>query len=108
MFFIQFKKKIIPAFEKVYGPEYQAMFVVHNSQGHSAYAEDALVANHININLVEKQACLYVGWFEWDDQKTMQKMIYPLNDPTNSNKPKGLCAILEERGINLRQMQEQV
>jgi len=39
----QLKEKIIPAFEKMHGAGYQALIMVDNSQGHSAYAEDSLL-----------------------------------------------------------------
>jgi hypothetical protein len=39
----QWTEKIIPAFEKAHDPvEYQALSMVDNSQGHSAYPPDAL------------------------------------------------------------------
>jgi len=40
---LQLKEKIVPAFKKAHGMGYQALFVIDNSQGHSAYLEDALV-----------------------------------------------------------------
>jgi hypothetical protein len=40
---LQLKEKIIPAFEKALGAGYQALFVIDNSQGHSAYPKDTLV-----------------------------------------------------------------
>lgn len=53
---LQLCEKIIPAFENVHGPRYQALIMVDNSQGHSAYAEDALLVSHMNINPGGKQA----------------------------------------------------
>jgi hypothetical protein len=45
------KEKIIPAFEKAHNPaEYQALFMVDNSQGHSAYPPDALHVSQMNLN----------------------------------------------------------
>jgi hypothetical protein len=38
------KEKNISAFEKAHGPEYQALFMVDNSQEHSAYPADVLLA----------------------------------------------------------------
>ena len=40
--FMQMSEKIIPAFEAAHGAGYRALFLIDNSQGHSAYAEDAL------------------------------------------------------------------
>ena len=42
---LQLTEKIIPTFERAHGPGYQALFMVDNSQGHSAYAEDALLVS---------------------------------------------------------------
>jgi len=50
----QLKEKIIPTFEKLHGPGYQALFLIDNSQGHSAYAEDALLISKMNLNPSKK------------------------------------------------------
>lgn len=42
-------RKVIPAFEALHGPGYQAFFLIDNSQGHSAYAVDALLALRMNV-----------------------------------------------------------
>lgn len=42
---LQLKDRIILAFENAHGAGYQALFVIDNSQDHSAYAEDALVTS---------------------------------------------------------------
>jgi hypothetical protein len=52
----QLKEKIIPVFEAVHGPGYRALIMVDNSKGHSAYVEDALVANCMNVNPAGTQA----------------------------------------------------
>lgn len=41
--FTKFKEKIIPEFEALHGPKYQALIMVDNSQGHGIYAPDALL-----------------------------------------------------------------
>jgi len=41
----QLQEKIIPTFEAVHGPGYQILFLIDNSQGHSAYSTDALLAS---------------------------------------------------------------
>lgn len=46
----QLKDKIIPAFERAHGPGYQALIMVDNSQGHSAWPEDALLVSNMNLN----------------------------------------------------------
>ena len=55
---IQLKEKIIPAFEHAHGAGYQMLLMVDNSQGHSAYAKDALLTSRMNMNPGGKQACL--------------------------------------------------
>ncbi|KAF8651494.1 hypothetical protein AX16_004792 [Volvariella volvacea WC 439] len=42
-------ERFIPAFEKAHGSAYQALVMVDNFQGHSAYAEDALLASRMNM-----------------------------------------------------------
>ncbi|KAF8055963.1 hypothetical protein FPV67DRAFT_1384425, partial [Lyophyllum atratum] len=100
MFCTQLTEKIIPAFERVHGPGYQALFMVDNSQGHSAYSADALVANRMNVNPGGKQPCLRNGWYEYNGQRFPQEMVFPADHPTFPNLPKGLRQILTERGIN--------
>ena len=55
------KEKIIPAFKEAHGAGYQALFFIDNSQGHSAYAEDALLASRMNVNPGGKQAQMRDG-----------------------------------------------
>jgi hypothetical protein len=45
MQFAKIQEKIIPAFERAHGPGYQALIMVDNSQGHSAYSADALLVS---------------------------------------------------------------
>jgi hypothetical protein len=99
------KEKIIPAFEKAHGPGYQALIMVDNSQGHSAYAEDALVASRMNVNPGGSQARLRDGWYEQDGQRITQMMIFMSDHPTYPNQPKGLRHILAERGISTHGLQ---
>lgn len=53
---LQLKEKIIPAFKRAHGPGYQMLLMVDNSQGHSAYAKDALLMSCMNMNPGGKQA----------------------------------------------------
>jgi hypothetical protein len=46
---VQLKEKIIPAFEAAHGPGYQALIMVDHSQGHAAYAADALLTSWMNL-----------------------------------------------------------
>ncbi|KAJ3852305.1 hypothetical protein EV368DRAFT_82681 [Lentinula lateritia] len=61
LFIKQLKEKIIPTFEQLHGPQYQALFLIDNSQGHAAYAEDALLVTQMNFNPGGKQAQLCNG-----------------------------------------------
>lgn len=52
------------------------LLMVDNSQGHSAYAEDALLVSCINMNPGDKQAILCNGWFFQNGIKTTQAMYF--------------------------------
>jgi transposase len=99
---LQLCEKIIPAFEKVHGPGYQALIMVDNSQGHSAYAEDALLVSRMNINPGGKQARMHDGWYFQNGRKVIQPMNFPQNHPDHPNEPKGVKAVLTERGLYQR------
>jgi hypothetical protein len=96
---LQLKEKIIPAFERAHGPGYQALIMVDNSQGHSAYAKDVLLTSQMNLWPGGKQACLRDGWFEQDGITVIQKMIFPDNHPEFPDMPKGMKQVLIERGL---------
>ena len=101
----QLKEKLIPAFEMAHGPGYQALFLIDNSQGHSAYLEDALLVSQMNVQLAGKQAHMCDGWFIQDGKKIVQPMIFLADYSTNLNEAKGIKAILTEHGLyqaNLR------
>jgi hypothetical protein len=87
---LQLHEKIIPAFKKAHGPGYQALIMVENSKGYSAYAEDALL---MNINPSGKQARMY--------DEGIQPINFPSNPP-KQNEPKGVKAVLTERGLYQR------
>jgi len=59
----QLVEKIIPAFERAHGPGYQALIMVENSQGHSAYSVDALLTSRMNLHPGGKQARLHNTWY---------------------------------------------
>ncbi|KAH9913281.1 uncharacterized protein B0H18DRAFT_888533, partial [Fomitopsis serialis] len=84
------KEKIIPVFERVHGPGYQALIMVDNSQGHSAYAEDALLVSRMNLKPGGKQARLRDGWFMRDGQRVPQQMNFPANHRDNPGLQKGI------------------
>ncbi|TFK17381.1 hypothetical protein FA15DRAFT_683542 [Coprinopsis marcescibilis] len=90
LFAAQLKERIIPAFEKAHGPEYQALIMVDNSQGHSVYAEDALLTSWMNLNPGGKQAKLCNGWFMKDGTQVEQAMVFPLDHPEYPGQAKGM------------------
>ena len=61
--------------------------MVDNSQGHSAYATDALVVSRMNVNPGGKQALMRDMWFMQNGEKIKQTMVYPSNHPTNQSHP---------------------
>ncbi|KAG1883732.1 hypothetical protein F4604DRAFT_1575373 [Suillus subluteus] len=97
MFIVQLHDKIIPAFECTHGPGYQVLFLIDNSQGHSAYADDVLLISCMNINLGGKQAQMKDGWFiDAGGKKVIQPMMFPSNHHNHPNEPKGIKAVLQE------------
>ena len=95
----QLHEKIIPAFEDAHGPGYQALFMVDNSQGHSAYSKDALLSSHMNLNPGGKQARMRDGWFTRNGQKVLQPMIFPVDHVSFPDQPKGMKQVLQERDL---------
>ena len=75
--------------------------MVDNSQGHSAYAEDALISTCMNAKPARKQACLQDGWFMSNGIKTTQSMNFPPNHPIFPDQPKGLKQVLSEHGFDV-------
>lgn len=71
-----------------------------NSQGHSAYAEDALLVSRMNINPAGKQARMRNGWFMHDGIQVEQDMVFPPDHPQFPNEPKGVKTVLVERGLH--------
>ncbi|KAG2065305.1 hypothetical protein BDR04DRAFT_1130431 [Suillus decipiens] len=89
-FIKQLRTKIIPAFEHAHGAGYQALFLIDNSQGHSAY---------MNVNPGGKQAHMHDGWYDHDGRTVSQSMVYPSDHPQFPNQPKGIKAVLIEHGL---------
>ncbi|KAG1852221.1 hypothetical protein F4604DRAFT_1933794 [Suillus subluteus] len=100
MFVKQLNEKIIPTFERIHRPGYQALFLIDNSQGHSAYAEDALLVSRMNINPAGKQARMRNGWFLRDGIQVEQDMVFPPDHPQFPNEPKGVKTVLVEQGLH--------
>jgi len=101
---VQLTEKVIPTFEEIHGPAYQAQIMVDNSQGHLAYAEDALLASWMNVNPGGAQACPRNGWYLKDGQQICQTMVFPANHPNYPNQPKGLWFVLEEHGLAIHRI----
>ena len=93
---MQLKERIIPAFEAAHGAGYQALIMVDNSQGHSAYASDALLLSQMNVNPGGKQSLMRDGWYLHDGQKIIQPMIFPCDHPDHPNATKGIKAVMKE------------
>ncbi|KII87813.1 hypothetical protein PLICRDRAFT_176579 [Plicaturopsis crispa FD-325 SS-3] len=105
LFVKQLTEKIIPTFERVHGPGYQMLLMVDNSQGHSAYAVDALLTSRMNMRPGGKQAHLRDGWYMRAGEKVTQKMDFPQDHDEFPGMPKGMKQVLVERGLwtnNLR------
>ena len=75
------------------------LLMVDNSQGHSAYAKDALLTSRMNMNPGGKQACLRDGWFMCHGVKVSHQMIFPKNHPEFPDMPKGIKHVLMEQGL---------
>jgi hypothetical protein len=73
--------------------------LIDNSQGHSAYSEDALLVSRMNVRPGGKQARMRDGWFIRNGEKIIQPMIFPSHHSTNPSEPKGIKAVLTERGL---------
>ena len=95
----QLREKIIPAFENAHGVGYQALFLINNSQGHSAYSTDALLASRMNLRPGGKQAWMRDGWFVRDGQKVVQPMNFPKDHAEFPDQQKGMKQVLLERGL---------
>ncbi|KAI5832086.1 hypothetical protein K523DRAFT_370933, partial [Schizophyllum commune Tattone D] len=92
----QLREKIIPVFERMHGAGHRAVFLIDNSQGHSAYSVDALLATRMNLKPGGKQARMRDGWFMRDGKKVIQSMIFPASHAEHPNQPKGIKAYLRE------------
>ncbi|KAH7902787.1 hypothetical protein BJ138DRAFT_1021520 [Hygrophoropsis aurantiaca] len=96
-------EKIIPTFERVHGAGYQALFLIDNSQGHSAYAQDSLLTSRMNVNPGGKQALMRNGWYirNSDGTRIEHPMVFPPNHPQFPNEAKGIKVVLTKRGWSL-------
>ena len=72
--------------------------MVDNSQGHAAYASDALLATKMNLNPGGAVPKLQDGWFMHNGCRISQPMVFPMDHPTNPDQPKGIKQVLTEQG----------
>jgi hypothetical protein len=70
--------------------------MVDNSQGHSAYSEDALLVSRMNVKPGGKQARMRDGWFIRDGETITQSLIFSSDHPEFLNEPKGIKAVLSK------------
>ena len=73
---------------------YRVVWIFDHSSCHAAMAEDSLDVSHMNVKPGGKQRIMRDGW--WGGKA--QKMV------TASGVAKGLKMVLEERGVDTRQM----
>lgn len=94
----------IPIFETTF-PNSQALFLFDHATSHTAYAEDALLVDAMNLDSGGKQSCFRDGWYYKPDRVQLihHCMNFAPNDTTVSEelrgKPKGICRVLLERGL---------
>lgn len=77
----------------------QALFLIDNSQGHSAYLTDALLTSRMNLRPGGKQAIMRDSWFSRNGEKVVQAMVFPHNHPECPGQAKGMRQVLLERGL---------
>ena len=95
----QLKEKAIDAFITAHAPGTQSIFIFDNSSRHPVFADDALVSTRKNLGPGGKNVPIVRdGWYLVNGVKTIQKM----NDVTGL--PKGMKAVLTERGINCHRL----
>ena len=88
----------LPIFEAAY-PSCQGVWLFDNATNHSAYAEDALVANRMNFKPGGQQPVMREGFIH--SKGRPQPMTFPDNYGTLALRglPKGMKQILTERGL---------
>ena len=75
--------------------EYNLCWIFDQSSGHNAFAADALVASRMNVKPGGKQPVMHPGQLP-DGRRQLMVDSY--------GRPKGLKQVLEERGVNTRNM----
>jgi len=87
----QVTETIIPLFKAVY-PGYQALCLFNNATSHSAFAEDTLRVQHMNLDPGGKQNKMQAGSIN-NDTTNIQLIA---ND---NGKPKGIRQVLQEPNL---------
>ena len=87
----QVTETVIPIFKAIY-PGYQALFLFDNATSHSAFAEDALRVQHMNLDPGGKQSKMRAGYIN-GDVTNVQLMI------NENGEPKGIRQVLQERNL---------
>jgi hypothetical protein len=85
-------------------PGHTAVFFFDNSSCHGAFAPDALIAKHMNVNPGGKQPKMHSTRIPDDNpdphlRGQEQLMVYPDDHPQFPGQPKGMAAVLRERGL---------
>jgi hypothetical protein len=81
----------VPMFEATF-PGYQALFLFDNASSHAAYADDALLVQHMNLAPGGEQKRLRPGFMNGD-----KSQVHPMVD--EAGQPMGIRRVLEERGL---------
>lgn len=96
---------MIPIFEALH-PGDQMLVIFDQSSAHNAYAPDALNAKRMNVRPSGQQPKMHKTRIPRDDPTIPEKyrgeeqeMVYPDDHPTFPGEPKGLAAVLTERGL---------
>ncbi len=89
-------EKTITVFEEIH-PSSRGLFLFDNAPSHKKVADDSLKVDKMNVHPGGKQPVMRDS--VWDGKS--QRMVHP------NGTPKGMKAILEERGVNTKGMKAQ-
>jgi len=95
----QVTETIIPMFKVVYSG-YQALFLFDNATSHSAFAEDALRVQHMNLDPGGKQSRMRPCYINGNIAK-VQLMV------NENGKPKGIWQVRQERDLRHKDLKLQ-
>lgn len=85
-------------------PNTTGVFFFDQSSAHQAFSPDALVARNMNVNPGGKQPALHSTQIPHNNPNPelrgqSQTMVYEPDHPDHPNQPKGMEAVLKERGL---------